>query len=385
MRVLHVIDSLGVGGGAEHSLLAMLPQFAAREIDSQVVCLVRRDHGLFEQVQDMGVPYSVLPGRSLFEKARALRGIVKATKPDIVHATLVNSSMVVRFACMGLPVSQIHSLVNTTYDPSRTTIGGVARWKLSSLRLLDSLSARAVKGRFHAITEAVKQEAVETLGIPPQKVTVIPRGRSRLTLGERTSDRRVAARQMMECQDADIVVLNVGRQDWIKGQELLIRGFDLAAAEDSRLQLWIAGREGDASDMIREVLDSAASKPRIQLLGHRTDVADLLCAADMFVASSYHEGFGGVLIEAMALQCPIIASDNAAFGEVLGAPPVGVLVQRDDARAMSEALLHMASADDERTRLAREGHIRYLSYFELESVSRTMVDLYREVATTAAK
>ena len=384
MKVLHVIDALGLGGGAEHSLIAMLPEFQAQGVLGQVVCLDNREQGLYQDVAEMGIAYSVLPGRTLVSKAWTLRHKIRRDRPDVVHATLVRSSLVVRLACFRLPVKQVHSLVNTTYDPVRLAKRNVNPWKVRALRWVDSWSAKTVNGGFHALTEAVRAEAIDRIGIDPKDIWVTPRGRSSEMMGNRSGSRRAGSRDELGLASSDIVVLHVGRQDWLKAQDDIVRAFDLAAAQDERLRLWLVGRPGDATHLIEAAVRASRHRDRIVLFGHRTDIPDLMCAADMFVLFSHYEGFGGVLLEAMALECPIIASDAACFVEVLDHGTCGLLARRGQAVDLSEAILTFAGDPSIRAQFAARAHQRFNSKYELASVVDAMVDRYEQVIASNA-
>ena len=141
MKVLHVIDALGVGGGAEHSLAMMLPLLRDRGISSSVACLIPRQGGLQKELQEQGFSVEVLPTRSWPGRVRALRRKVIAESPDIVHATLFNSCLAARLACIGLGVARVDSLVNTSYDRVRSARLTVPKWKLWVVRQLDALTA----------------------------------------------------------------------------------------------------------------------------------------------------------------------------------------------------------------------------------------------------
>ncbi len=378
MKVLHVIDALGLGGGAEHSLVAMLPEFTRRGIENHVVCLYPRESGLFEQLPALGVPYDVVPGSNLLSKISRLRRIIKAEKPDVVHATLVNSCIAARLACVGLRTPQLNSLVNTTYDPVRAAALGVSPRKLAVLRAIDMVTARGVD-RFHSLTEAVKQDAVCHLSIPPSRIEVIPRGRSLEDLGERTTQRRVAVRSAMGVSDGEFVFLNIGRQDHQKAQDVLIHGFERVAEDHPDARLWIAGRPGDATSQVMAAVQASRHPERITLLGHRTDVADLLCAADIFVLNSQYEGFGGVLIEAMALECPIIGSDASAIREVLSDGRYGLMTDRGSVASLATAMTALMADTQRQHELLTRAKERFLAEFELGEVSDRMVDLYKLV------
>lgn len=283
MRVLHVIDSLGVGGGAEHSLVAMLPLLRELGVESEVVVLTPREKGLFQTVQHLGVHLEAVKGRTRLDQARSLRRLIRQRQPDLVHATLPTSSLLTRVAAFGTGVPQVHSLVSTTYDPIRRRDSSTTAWKLSLLRVIDRMTSHMVRGRFHAISETVREHAIHHLGIAGSRITVIPRGRSREDLGWPDPARRARTRTSLGCTDTDLVILTVGRQDFPKAQDVLVTAFDRAAALNANLRLVMAGRRGSASTSVEAAVSGVANRDRIQALGHRTDVADLLCAADIFV------------------------------------------------------------------------------------------------------
>lgn len=378
MKVLHVIDSLGLGGGAEHSLVATLPYLDELDVESSIACLYPREVGLFEGVVDDGYSYEVLGG-SPISKVIRLRRLVKTLSPDVIHATLVNSCLVSRVSTMGLGIPQINSIVNTTYDPFRTRQLGLSRTKLNVLRVIDGVSAHSVT-RFHALTEAVKRDVVENLKVPSDRIRVIPRGRSRAALGERSAQRRDRVRAGLALPVDAFVFLNAARQDSAKAQHLLIEAFDAVASDHPEARLLIAGRRGDSTHLVERAINSAQHADRVQLLGHRTDIADLMCAADAFVFPSHYEGFGGVLLEAMALECPIVASDADALAEVLGHGRLGLIAPRGSATGLSEAMSTLIMHPQRRQALAASALAEFNSKYELAAVAAIIAQEYTALA-----
>jgi glycosyltransferase involved in cell wall biosynthesis len=379
MKVLHVINALGMGGGAEHSLATMLPRLRDRGVHSSVVCMIPREGGLQASLREQGFRVDVLPARTWVGRVGAMRRAIRAASPDLIHATLLTACFVTRAAAVGLGVPQVNSLVSTPYDPVRTTELGIRRWKLRLLRIADGVSARHLANHFHAISHAVRQEAVEVLGIDPKQVTVIPRGRSAESLGERSAERRRAARQRLGLAEDIPVLLNVGRQDHPKAQDQLIRAFARLRSDRSDAVLLIAGREGAASPGIRRALEETGVGDAVRLLGHRSDVADLYVASDVFVFPSLFEGLGCSLIEAMALATPIIGSDAEAVSEVLGGGEYGILVPRGDDAGLALAMARLLADPQLRQDLARRGHERYREVYDLERVTDSMLEMYRAV------
>jgi glycosyltransferase involved in cell wall biosynthesis len=379
MKVLHVIDALGVGGGAEHALAGMLPLLRERGIESSVACLIPRKGGLQESLREQGFPVEVLAARSSVGRVRTLRHKVQNEAPDLVHATLFNACLATRFACAGLDVARLDSLVNTSYDPVRTSQLRIPAWKLRGVRMLDGATARQLGGHFHAITETVRDEAIEVLGLSPDRITVIPRGRSAVALGERTPERRQAARARLGLATDAPVLLNVGRQDSQKAQVELVKAFALVLASTPGAVLLIAGREGDASQRLRSTIAQHGLTNSVRLLGHRRDVADLYVASDLFVFPSHYEGLGSAIIEAMALGVPVVGSDAPAIREVLGHGRYGVIVPRGDVEELSRAVLALLLDSGGRRALRSRARGRFKEAYELQAVAEATVGLYHRI------
>jgi glycosyltransferase involved in cell wall biosynthesis len=134
-------------------------------------------------------------------------------------------------------------------------------------------------------------------------------------------------------------------------------------------RLVIAGREGGATSALRRV-----ARPHVEFLGHRDDVPELLCAADVFAFSSRWEGMPGGLIEAMALEVPIVASEIAPVREVLGDPAPARLVPPGDAVRLAGAILD--AIDDPSPADRAAARARFLQCFTIERVAAEMLRFY---------
>lgn len=380
LRVLHVIDSLGVGGGAEHSLVVMLPELAARGIDAEVVCLIPREGGLQAKVVDSGVRLDVVPPGRFPSRARWLRERLRDSGADLLHASLVSSCLLSRAAGRGTGVPQVNSLVQTTYDLELRAQAGISPWKLRTMATVDGFTARRYVDHFHSLTAAVTTEAVEVLGIDPSRITEIPRGRSTAQLGTRSDERRRQVRAALDVPADAPVVLNVARQDQQKSQAMLVEAFaDVVARHPSAL-LVVAGREGNATAAITAAVAATGLERSVRLLGHRTDVPDLLAAADVFTLPSVSEGFGGAVIEAMALEVPVVVSDHPALAEVVDQGAAGVVVRRGDRADLTASILRLLDDPGAAATLGAAGHRRFTERYELGAVVDQMAALYRRVA-----
>jgi glycosyltransferase involved in cell wall biosynthesis len=376
--VLFVIDGLGTGG-AERSLAEMLPLMASAGVTATVACLSRRAEGVEAQVRRQGFDVRILGGVGRLSQARALRRLIGAKRPHLVHTAIFESDLAGRLAAVGTSVPVLTSLVNTTYDPVRRRDPNVRAVSLAAAKLIDRWTGRYMTTHFHAISHAVKRAAMASLHIPSDRITVVERGRDGARLGEAGAGRRRRVRASLGLREDHEVLVNVGRREYQKGQRYLLEAFRLLVGPRPQLRLLIAGRSGQQAERLSGMTGQLGLGERVEFLGHRADVPDLLAAADVFVFPSLYEGLGGALIEAMALGLPIVASDLEAVREVVEAGRSGLLVPPGDPEALALAIARLL---DDRT-LARSlgacGRRVFEQRFTLERSTTRMVDLYRDL------
>jgi glycosyltransferase involved in cell wall biosynthesis len=367
MRVFYLIDSL-VGGGAEQSLAALAPHYRALGIDLDVAYLHERD-GVRGALEGAGARvYPPSRGEHLPGAVRRARQLLRARRPDVVHTTLYEADVAGRIAGALARVPVVTSLVNTNYGPEHFANPGIAAWRLRAAQLVDVATARRVV-RFHAVSSSVADDMAPRLHVPRERIDVVPRGREPGALGTRTFGRRDAARAALGIARDEPLVVAVGRQEHQKGFDVLLDAFVTVRRAKPAARLVVAGREGNATHALR------TDAPGVEFLGHRDDVADLLCAADVFAFPSRWEGMPGGVIEAMALEAPIVASDIVPVREVLGDPAPARLVPPDDAAQLAAAIL--ATIDDpQANERAAAARARFLERFTIERVAAEMLRFY---------
>jgi glycosyltransferase involved in cell wall biosynthesis len=377
LTVVYVINQLGPGG-AEKSLSALIPHFGSAGIRMIVACL--KDYSAHYPA-DAHPPCEVrlLEGSSWLAKARSLRRLLREVEADLVHTTLFDADLVGRLAAVGTGVPVLSSLVSTTYEPARLLDPGVSRLSLAAVKLLDQVTAHLLTDHFHAITEAVRESAVRTLKLPPARITVIGRGRPAESLPYPAENRRRVMRAELGVADDEVLVVNVGRQEYAKGQRYLLRAFEILAGRVPNVRLLVVGRRGNASAELDRLLASSAAADRIRFAGSRDDVPDLLAAADVFVFPSVYEGLGGAVIEAMAMGLPVVASDLPALREVVEDGRNGVLVPPSQPDALASALENLLLSQETAAAFGRRSREIFLERFQIEQIADRMVAMYRDV------
>jgi glycosyltransferase involved in cell wall biosynthesis len=204
-----------------------------------------------------------------------------------------------------------------------------------------------------AVSEHTKRELVELLGVPAERVHVVPEG------VDARAFHRVDARPL-----ADPYVLYVGSEQPRKNLGTLFRAFMRVrrhAGMDLKL-LKVGAPGGSEADFRAATLAharAAGALPHV-VFADRVSHEELLAAysgALCLVQPSRHEGFGLPPLEAMACGCPVIVSSGGALPEVAGAAGI-VYGSPDDERALAEAIGRLVSSAANRERLAVAGRAR---------------------------
>jgi glycosyltransferase involved in cell wall biosynthesis len=122
--------------------------------------------------------------------------------------------------------------------------------------------------------------------------------------------------------------------------------------------LWIVG-EGEERGRLERQIRRLGLTDSVRLLGFRRNPYQYLAAADVFALSSRYEGFGNVVVEAMACNTPVVATD-CPYGpaEIISDGLNGVLTPPADAEALSQAIIRVLKDPSLQRRLAERGRIR---------------------------
>jgi glycosyltransferase involved in cell wall biosynthesis len=322
----------------------------------------------------------VLAGPGRLAKIRSLRALIRELRPALVYTALFDADIAGRIAAARTGVPVVSNLANTAYDPARRADPNVDARKLALVRMVDGFTARHLTEHFHAISDAVKESTVETMGVEPERISVVRRGRDPARLGEPSPERTAAARALLGLPSGALVVATVGRQEYQKGHRHLVDALGTVVAQRPEAVLVIAGREGHASAALTDQVARLGLGDRVRLLGHRADVAEVLAAADLFAFPSVYEGLGGALIEALALGLPIVASDLPALREVVRPGENADLVPPTDSAALAAAVL--ALLDDPVRRKAYGARSRQLfeEGFDADRAADEVVTLLAGIA-----
>ena len=374
LKVLFVIDGLGQGG-AERSLAEMLPALVRAGIRPTVAFFHRHATNLEEHLRAEGAELCFLPEQGTLGRVRSLRRLIRSRRPDVIHTALFTSDLIGRLASVGQRATVISSLVNTSYDRIRLQNADINPLKLWLVRLLDAWTARYLTTHFHAVSEPVKNAAIESLGLPAERITVVERGRSNRFAGP-SAERRRLMRRRLGLNESDDVIISVGRQEYQKGQRYLVEAMEDLARRRPSAVLLVAGGAGRHTRLLESIQRERGLSQHVRMLGHRDDVPDLLAGADLFVLPSLYEGAAGALLEAMAMGLPIVATRIPAIENIVEDGRNALLVERQAAAPLAAAMATLLADREQAAAFGRRSREIFEERFTLDRSATAMVEFY---------
>jgi glycosyltransferase involved in cell wall biosynthesis len=376
-HVLFCTTVLG-GGGAEKHVLRV-----ANHLDRErfrVSLAVVKPAGEFEAALAADVRKFYLNRREkgsttarALQSVAPLRRLMRSERPDIVFSVIDLVNLVNVFAARR--VEPPPKIVLGVQTPPTIAYGARRPSSQLILRLIPRLYPRA--DHVVALSEGV---AADLASLSPQtrgRVSVIHNAGFEREVGE-------LAREGLRGGErpGGPLIVACGRLKPLKGFAHLIEA--LAEIRKSvPAHLWIVG-EGEERAALERKARRLGLQDCVRLLGFRRNPYKYMAAADVFVLSSLFEGFGNVIVEAMACGAPVVATD-CPYGprEIIRDGEDGILVEPASAPALARGILRVLGDAGLKKRLAARGRERALD-FEAKLVAARYGELFQRVAGGAA-
>jgi glycosyltransferase involved in cell wall biosynthesis len=219
-------------------------------------------------------------------------------------------------------------------------------------------------------------EQCRQIGVPAERCLLIENGID-VTEYSRTQTIEEARRELGIAPQR-LVVGAVGRLSAEKGFDLLIRAVDRLGRAGLDLELLILG-DGDEGPRLRGLADELGCGDRVRLLGYRGDVKQLYQALDVFVLSSRREGLPNVLLEAMALEVPVLATRIAGVPRLIDNGVNGLLVSPESVDELVQSLGRLLSDAELRQRLRQAGRATIVSRYSFAVRMRKIQAIYDDL------
>ena len=290
-----------------------------------------------------------------------LAALMRRERFDVVHNYLLRANVVGSIAARVARVPVVLGSKRGCHERRGLELIGA---RLSN-RLADCVTANA---------EAVREFVHENESCPREKMTVIPSGidteRFRPLAGARED-----YKSRLGLDPARPVVGIVTRMRVRKGVEEFLRAMAMVCERHPDVQTVVVGEVG-LDPELEGLVQETGLAGRLHLLGRRSDMPEVFSAFDVFVLSSHDEGMSNAILEAMAMEKPVVATDVGGTGEVVEHGRSGLLVPARDPRPLAAAIGDVLAAPERARAMGRVGRETVERRFSARSMVRQMEDLY---------
>jgi len=226
-----------------------------------------------------------------------------------------------------------------------------------------------------AISKGVKKVLVEG-GVDPRSIVVIPSG-----IDFSPYDKAVSSdylRRELSFAPDDYLVGIVAHLTDHKGHEYLIRATKILKEHSPKIKVIIVGKGPLRMDLNRQARESRV-EDIVFFLGFREDVPQILSSLDVFVLSSYLEGMGSSILDAMACRLPVVATKVGGIPEVVLHGETGILVPPRNPQAIARAILKLYNNRNLASRLGQRGYQVVHQKYSSEAMAERIVHLYERL------
>lgn len=369
VHVLHGLGTEGVIGGAERSVLDLVTYLQqGGEFDTDLVVLGPPDPAMRCPVPADRLHYLNLAcplglGRHIFQGAWRLRRVIRRLGPDLVHSHLWLSDIVTALALAGDPIPHLCHLHDTReWMVSRLTACRLRRW------LYRAAVVGRSKTRFVACAEAVKDFVATSLGIAAPRIALVRYG----IVVERWRPER-----LIPAEGPIRVIGCAGRVVREKGQDLLIRVASELISQGREVEVRLAGGSRRTGAEFYDLAQSLGVANRIQFLGRVADMKSFYEGIDIYVLPSRSsEGLPISILEAMAMERPVVATAIAGVPEAVRDGIEGRLVPPEDVGALTRAIRGLVEHPATAAAMGKHGRQRVEQLFSVERMVEEMAKLY---------
>jgi glycosyltransferase involved in cell wall biosynthesis len=373
LRVLTLVDRLGTSGGGEKLAMRIAIRLDRERFESWY-CASRWSGGepateagrrAVEELRGAGV-HAIGLGR---RGARSLTGwaplvrLMRRERIDVLHSHKFGSNV---WAAVLAPRAGVPVLV--AHEHTWAYEGQPVR------RFLDRELIARRSAAFLAVSREDRRRMIEVERIPPAAVTFVPNGIDALPAGD-----GVRARRELGIDPAAPLAGAVALLRPQKGLDVLVRAAAEALRELPALHVAIAG-EGPERERLAALAAELGIGDRLHLLGHRSDVPDLLAAFDVAVSSSWFEGSPLAALEYMDAALPVVATRVGGMPDLIDDGVHGRLVEPGDPSALAAAVVDVLRDPERAAAMGARARERRRAEFDLDGTVRTLEELYERLA-----
>lgn len=372
MRILHVIPSLGIGG-SQRLALDLIAALAETGMEQHLCVLGRKENTYSGYTQKSSVVYLEYSGnyRSLSETRNCASGLcneIRRTSPDIVHSYMWLGDVLGAYAAWRTKTPHLSHIVDRRRFLEAQTPSSWIR-KVVTLWLF-----RRARTRFVAVSDACRKYFAYHAGYTADRIAV--------------AWNSIPLEPYTRCMTTDVHKRNngiigigfAGRLVGEKGLGYLLRALAIMSQRPLRpYEVRIVGR-GTLRPDLEKMTEDLKLREHVRFEGTVDDMPGFYGGIDIFVVPSVAaEGLPTTILEAMASNCAVIASDVGGAAEAICHNESGIVIPPGEEKILADALTELVEDDSLRRRLAAAGRIRVEALFNIKTMARSIHDVYHDI------
>ncbi len=365
MRILQVITSLEMGG-AETLVVNLIPRLQALGNTVDLCVFDGKETPLTQRLKKEGPQTKIYAlGHGVYNPLYIIKLAKIMKNYDIVHTHNSSPQLFVAIASLFRQTNLVSTEHNTSnkkrnwkwYRPIESWMYGRYDHVICISKIAED-KLREYMGGEWLVKSSNKYKSITTInnGIDVNAIS-----------------KAEPCKELLDLKESRKSILMVAGFRKQKNQDTITRALTLLAKE--KYEVWFAGI-GERMEEVKQLALSLGVSDRVRFLGLRTDIPNVLRAADVIVMSSHWEGLSLSNVEGMSAHKPFIASDVNGLKEVTKG--YGILFPHEDAKALAEEIEYLASDEAYYNEIAERCYNRALE-FDISNTVSGYADVYKNI------
>lgn len=362
INILHVIDTRGPGG-AESIYLGLIENLPKDKFRSFAV--VSGTGYVLDKLRESKANVSIIQSKGSFNIKYLIKLmlLVRKYKIDIIQAHLFGSSVycsLVGFICKIPVISTFHGFIDT---------GSISRMSSIKFRIVSRWSTFIV-----FVSNSLKKRFVADFKFIEKKSLTIYNGINKKNF-KIVMDKSI--REKFDIKDGNILIGSVGNIRPAKGYEILLLAASKVLKKIPNCRFAIAGQgKGELVNKLKQQKADLGIDKKVHLIGFQENVSKFYSNIDIFVSSSYSEGFSLSTVEALAFKLPIVVTKSGGPEEIIENNKSGLIVQPNSPDLLADAIKNLILNHELREECIKGGK-KVLPQFLFDKTVENYSKLYR--------
>lgn len=370
VKVCHV--AMGdLWAGAEVQLLALMT-YLVRSVEFEWTVILFNEGKLAEELRKLPLSVSVISeaNHTSITIASRLVKIFRHIRPDIVHTHKYKDSIIGATVAWYVGVPHTVRVVHGMPEP----FSGLRNLRMLLYTMVDRFVSRWLIDKLVAVSSDIEKQLIETYGA--EHVVRIHNGIDLEAVQTGTS--RPQKRKEWRVDDLVTLIGTVGRLVPVKGHVVLLEALRIIRGSNRNVMLLVVG-DGPLRAQLQSEVARLGLEESVIFAGHHSPAYDFINMMDVFVLPSLHEGIPMVLLEALALRRPVVATRVGGIPEVITHGETGLLADPADAVSLAKYIQQLIVDQSMGARIGEAGRTRVEEEFNARIMAKQTLGLYEKV------